>query len=486
MNTESAINRRSFIQRGAAAAAGGLVFAAGNGGNSAAQTRPSKRPYVTCRKGKKLVGVYCSADQVLNKPDYIDELQKKLGCNLVILQATGCSYPEEIRRLSPFPPEKNQWIGRGYSENDEEIHRCSEVIHARGMDVWLSGSGHMDNGHDDALSPVDFNGMLLRNHPKPKYGIEGGTGLCFQKPPVVRWQENAYPWISQNYDIDALYLSHHRYSCPAQYSHLFGCACEHCREAAARLGYNFPGMRSAMMKLLSSLRKLTKEQIRLAVELGFSFTDFIQFLCDGPDILDWFEFRAAAFTDTFGSVNRSIRLASGGNCKFIIDTLNPAFMLLVGHDFKGFVGGATDAFYPMAWIDYHYISVVASWANAFVELVDGLDEPTALGLAYNLAGWHDVDLPREKISGLGIGATSKEHSIPEFYKKFGKYVPGLMTHEYRRGALMNRSNCPSYQTVFPHFWGGKITEPLMDEIMAAGHDGYIFEISAEPFVKRPG
>jgi len=38
-----------------------------------------------------------------------------------------------------------------------------------------------------------------------------------------------------------------------------------------------------------------------------TFTDFIQTFSDGPDILDWLEFRAAVFTDTFGAVNRSIR-----------------------------------------------------------------------------------------------------------------------------------------------------------------------------------
>ena len=117
--------------------------------------------------------------------------------------------------------------------------------------------------------------------------------------------------------------------------------------------------------------------------------------------------------------------------------------------------------------------------------MNGLDERTALTAVYNLVGWNDIDLPRNRISDLGIGTTGKEDKIPEFYEKFGKYVNGLMVHEYRHGSMLNTGNYPSYQTVFPHFWGREITEPLMDEIIAGGHDGYIFEISAEPFVKRP-
>jgi len=169
----------------------------------------------------------------------------------------------------------------------------------------------------------------------------------------------------------------------------------------------------------------------------------------------------------------------------IVDTVNPTFSLLVGHDLKTFPGDVSDAFYPMAWVEYHYITVVASWANALVELVDGIEERTALKVVYSLIGWDDIDLPRNRIADLHIVVTRKEHNSEEFYRHFKKYIPGLMTHKYRRGALLNTHNLPSYQTVFPHYWGREITEPLMDEIMAAGHDGYIFEISAEPFVKRP-
>ena len=484
MNASHKISRRTFLRDSTTAAAGGLVLASKNGGNSTVHAQSTEMPFVTCKKGKKLVGVYCLADQILNHPGYIDELQKKLGCNVIIM-SHGVNYPADIRRLTPFP-DVDQWIGLAYAENDENINRCADILHSRGIDLWLCGTGHYDRGNDDSLSPVDFNGVLFRHQPDPKYALEaGGSALCFQKPSIIRWQVNSYPWVCKNYDIDALYLTHHRYTIPSSYPRLFGCACRDCQQAADRLGYDFDSMRRAMLRLQANLPKLTKDTVKQVADLGFSYTDFLQTLADGIEIMDWLEFRAAAVSDSLSQINRAIKAATGGRCRFIVDTVNPTFSLLVGHDLKTFLGGVSDAYYPMAWVEYHYMTVVASWANALVEWVHGLDEQTALRVVYSLIGWDDIDLPAGRIADLHIGVTRKEHNSDEFYRHFKKYIPGLMTHEYRRGALLNTRNLPSYQTVFPHFWGGEITEPLMDEIMAAGHDGYIFEISAEPFVKRP-
>ncbi|MFC1693116.1 twin-arginine translocation signal domain-containing protein [Candidatus Latescibacterota bacterium] len=482
MNTSYDISRRAFIKR-SAATTGGVMLASGNNAQYT-YARSPERPFVTCRKGRKLVGIYCSADQIINHPAYLDELQKKLGCNVIIVNH-GVNYPDDIRRLTPFPKEE-QWVGTGYTENDENINRCADILHSRGIDIWLYGTGHVDRGNDNSLSPVDFNGMLFRYQPEPEYALEaGGSALCFQKSSIIRWQVNSYSWICKNYDIDALYLSHHRYTIPSSYPRLFGCACEDCRKAAYRLGYNFDNMRKAMLKLQANLPRMTKDKVKQAADLGFTYTDFLQTLTDGTEIMDWLEFRAAAVSDSLSRINRAIKVATGGRCHFIVDTVNPTFSLLVGHDLKTFLGEVSDAFYPMAWVDYHYMTVVASWANALVEWVDGLDEQAALRIVYSLIGWDDIDLPRNRIANLHIGVTRKEHSPEEFYRYFTKYLNGLMTHEYRRGALLNVNNLPSYQTVFPHYWGQKITEPLMDEIMDAGHDGYIFEISPEPFVKRP-
>ncbi|MBN1293515.1 MAG: hypothetical protein JXB48_16870 [Candidatus Latescibacteria bacterium] len=475
------MKRREFIKHGSTAASLSLLGYA----QKKAEAATSGRPFITCRKDKKLIGVYCSIDEILDHPEYIDRLQEKLGCNVIILSAPGVNYPRDILKLAPFSPETNQWIGIGYSQEENKINLCAEEIHKRNMDIWLIGSGHYDRGNNDAFSPVDFNGMLLRNQTVPKYAIESSTALCFQKQRIINWQVNAYSWICNNHDIDALYLTHHRYNAPSIYSQLWGCTCADCRKAANRLGYDFDRMGKAMIKLETDLNTLTKERIKTMASLGFSLGDFIQAVTGGNDILDWIEFRAKAVTDSLSRVNRAIKTSTQGKCAFIIDTVGPTFSLLVGHDLKDFTGKVSDAYYPMAWVDYHYMSVPAAWAQALVERVPNLDERTALEAVYKFIGWDDIDLPRNSIADIHIGATRNEHSIEDFYSHFKKYVPGLMTHEYKHGALLNTNNYPSYQTVFPHFWGAEITEPLFDVIMDTGHDGYIFEISAQPFVNKP-
>ena len=225
-------SRREFIKRSAVTGAGLAL----GGGTSFGEVKNEGPPFVTCRKDRKLVGVYCSPYEVMEHPEYIDALQTKLGCNVIALNAEGVTYPDEIRRLYPLPPEVKQSIGPAHVDNDEPIHRCAEILHGRGMDMWLVGSGHADLGYDDSISPVDFDGIMFRHHRVPKYAIESATGLCFQKERILRWQIHAYPWICANYDIDALYLTHHRYNIPSIYSRLWGCACEECQAASSRLG----------------------------------------------------------------------------------------------------------------------------------------------------------------------------------------------------------------------------------------------------------
>ena len=473
-------NRRSFLATALSASAAASLFPRTSEGAAR-----DGRPFATCRKGTKLVGVYCSPGEVLNHPEYLDALQAVLGVNVVILHGSGMRYPSEILRLAPFPPEKKQWVGLPHAEDDTTINRAAEILHSRRMDMWISGSGHYDLGNDDSLAPVDFNGTLLRIKPVPKYSTESGAPLCFQKARVIEWQTAAYSWIAKTYDIDALYLSHHRYVIPALYTGLSGCACPDCRKAAVRLGYDFDRMRAAARSFSSLLGSLTRERVASLADTGFGFTDFLQTIYCGDGVLDWLKFRAAAVTDSFGRINRAVRDATSGRCAFVIDTVGPTFSLLVGHDLSTFLGRVSDAYYPMSWVDHHYMNNAASWANFLCERVKGLDEPTALRAVYALFGWNELDLPRGRIADLHIGETGKTHDAREFYANFGKYLNGLMTHEYRRGKLLNVHDLPSYQTVFPYFWGREATEPLMEEIMAQGHDGYFFEISPEPFVKRP-
>ena len=480
------MKRRDFIKQSAAVATSGLSSSAIYADTASVKTRPPGRPFATCRNDTKLVAMYCNPEEVLNHPEYLDSLQRVLGVNVINIMGQGVTYPPGILSLLPFPGERSHFIGLRHQENDDYIHKCAEILHTRNIDMWLYGTGFIDPGVDDRLSPVDFNGRLFRNQPVPRYAIEGGdSALCFQKESINRWMTNAYSWICGNYDIDALYLGHHRYTSPASYGRLFGCACVDCERAAFRLGYDFDSMRSSMLSLRKGLVGLSKDRINLITDNGFTLSDFLQTVDDGSTVLEWLEFRAAAFTDSFSAVNRAIKQSTGGRCGFIINTVNPTFSLFVGHDLKSFLGLVSDAYYSMGWIDYHFMANVASWANFLCETVDGLDEGTALKAVYSLIGWNDIDLPRKKIADLHISAYGKEHSIEVFYKHFRHRVYNLLMHEINRAEMIIGSNFPAYQTLYPEYWGRETTERLMNDIIEAGFNGYSFGRQPEPFVSKP-
>ena len=196
---------------------------------------------------------------------------------------------------------------------------------------------------------------------------------------------------------------------PALYTGLSGCACADCRAAAESLGYSFERMRASVRSFTDAMGKMTRQRLSDMSSTGFGFTDFLQMASGGDGVMEWLKFRAAAVSDSFTHVNMAVRAASSGRCAFIIDTVGPTFSLLVGHDLGRFLGEASDAYYPMAWVDHHYMNVIASWANFLCERVDGLDEKTALRTIYRLVGWDELDLPRERIADLHIGTSGKTH-----------------------------------------------------------------------------
>ena len=437
VNTTANITPRKSTQPGAAE---DLGPASGSIEDYATQPEPAERPFVTCRKNKKLVGMYCTADEIMNHPEYLDELQERVGANVVIM-SSGVNYPPDIRELAPFAPEQNQWIGMDYAEDDNTIHKCAEILHSRGMDIWLYGSGHSDRGNNDSYLLVDFNGEYLRNYPLLKYSLESQSTstLCFQKPEISQWQVNAYAWICKNYDIDALYCSHHRYNLPFHYRKLLGCACTDCQEAAYRLGYNFDRMRQAMLGFQENLGGLTKEQLKLVADVGITLTDFLHLQPDGNEAINWLKFRATNVTDALSRINRAIKAATGGRCRFIVDTVNPTLSYLVGHDYSTFVGEASDALYCMAWVEDQSICFAATWAQALVEMVDGLDESTALKAVYSLIGWDDLNLPHNRIADLHIAPTRQGHDIPRFYRRFKSYLNSFMTGIFSAESTFHRS-----------------------------------------------
>ena len=472
-------DRRDFLKTSALASIASSTVL--RSGDSHAQKKPD-RPFVTGRKGKKLVGCYCSVDEILNQPKYMDALRKQLGVNVIICRS-GIKMPQWLKNMNPF--KDNVWMGISPAKDDDDspLVKAIDEVHNRGMDFWLYYSGIHYGTKSRDLCAETFEGIPFSELPHIRYAYcqdPALTAVCVNKPSVVAWHRAVYQYGAKNYDVDAIKVTHFRYANPAFFGNLFGCACEYCREAASRMGYDFPAMKKACQNLRRSLMNLDRTRVRYAARAGFTFSDFIQLMADDRAVIDWLYFRAASLGNRLREIHDSIHQATADRAQFITDTHHPTHSLYIGHNYADLMNGASDGLMPLAWLGAQYLSAVAAWAGVLVTRVQGLDEETAITAVLNFFGWDDLNIPRKKISDLRIGDDRMDHiknKREAFYANFNKtgLTLDLMTHEMERLAMLNTRGIPSFPVIKGDSWTEEIARTLMDRCMDMGHTGYVIQ-----------
>ncbi len=477
---KSVRNRRDFLKASVLAAAGASAIGAGT-----LTAHAAERPFVTGVKGKKLVGCYVSVSEMLNEPKYIDALQKQLGVNAVIVSPPAIKMPDWLKEMNPL--KGNGWMGTTpiKEDNDTQLVQAIDEAHRRGLDVWLYYTGHHYGQLYRPACSVTFEGVPFSELPPTKYSLcRELITVCFNQPEVADWDLTAYTYGARTYDVDAIYVTHFRYANPSFFDNLFGCACPSCQQLAGEMGYDFPAMKKAAGNVRRNLRRLDAATVKRAAKLGFTLTDFLVMLGDNAAFLDWLQFRAAAVGMRMRNIRNSIHQATGGRAQFISDTHNPTQALYVGHNYADLMSGASDGLMPLAWLDFQYMSAVASLANLLVTWTPGLDEESAVTAMLKFFGWDELPIPRTSIAGLRIGEGPKEHSDVAFYEAFNKEATlALYTHELEHLAMLNTNGTPSFPIIKGHQWTEKISRELMDRCMSMGHNGYVLQ-RTELFVDK--
>ena len=480
-------DRRDFLKTSAMASIGA---AAALGSQAAHAQSKSERPFVTGRKGKKLVGCYCSVKEILEQPKYMDALQNKLGVNVVICRSS-IKMPQWLKDLNPFT--NNTWMGMSPAKDDDDSPLVKSIneVHRRSMDFWLYYSGIHYGTKSRSLCAETFDGIPFSELPHTKYAYchdPALTAVCVNKPSVVAWHRAVYQYGAKNYDVDAIKVTHFRYANPAFFANIFGCACKDCREVASRMGYDFPAMKKACLNLRHNLMNLDKAKVQYAAKNGFTFSDFIQLMADDRAAIDWLYFRAASLGRRLREIHDSIHQATADRAHFISDTHHPTHSLYIGHNYADLMNGASDSLMPLAWLGAQYLSAVAAWAHILVTRVQGLDEETAVTAVLKFFGWDELNIPREKISDLSIGINRMDHIRnyrDNFYAHFNKtgLTLDLITHEMERLAMLNTKGIPSFPIIKGDSWTEDIARTLMDRCMAMGHTGYVIQ-RTDQFIDR--
>jgi len=478
MVTRNGMNRRNFLGTIGAAAAG--TAAPGTNTHAAPAAGP---PFVTGVPGKKLVGCYMYSLEDILDGKYMDALQEKLGVN-VLLFSPPIRCPQWFLDKNPIGPDRTL-CARAHTDDDSGVFRAVEAAHARGMDFWLYYTGHHYGAESRPIMSETFDGVSFLDLPRVKFSIENMRTSCFSKPIVKELEPQIFAYGAKTYGADSMYVSHYRYANPSFWLNLLGCACEDCREEAARMGYDFPAMKKAVKKLLANLRSLDAATLEKAARYRMTFTDFLVTLGDDDGVLDWLVFRAKVVGEQLKRINSAVRTATGGRAGFITDTHNAALALLVGHNWADFFEGASDGLHPLSWCDGQNVAVVAAWANQLCRWVDGLDEPTAIRVVSALFGWDGLGLPGDRAHKiLGMSGPDDRFDRGAFYRMFNPSLTvKLLTHEWTRMAAINRGRLPTHPVIKGDSWPEKVGRELMDVADGLGLTGYVIQ-RTDNFIDR--
>lgn len=470
------ITRRIFIKDSAVLSIGaGLAFT--NVTSSIAQTQ-KRSSIVTGKWDKKLVGYYSNPQEILEKPRFMDALQKQLGVN-VILMHHPLKYTPEILQLNPLKAEGG-FIGNGYAEDDSKLNKCIEEVHRRGMDFWLYFSGMHGAEKHKKHCAVDFSGVPFSDLAPTPYAIcQTLIAYCPSRPDIREWNRASYNFGASNYNVDGVYVTHFRYANPSFFGNIFGCACPFCQAEAARKGYNFAAMKKACLSLQNKLKRLKLSHVKEAAKLRLTLMDFISILGEDQAVFDWLYFRASVFGDHLKLIRNSIHATTGKS--FVTDTHPATMALYVGHNYADLQSGASDGLMPLGWLDPQMMSAVASWSALLCKWVPGLDEPTSLQVVKNFFGYGNLPLPKDRIDSLGIKANWYDPSVSwkpagDFYKYYTQeQIYALYDNEITKLRVLNTTNSPAFPIIKGKEWARETCERLIARCMELGHTGYVFQ-----------
>ncbi|MCE5250968.1 twin-arginine translocation signal domain-containing protein [bacterium] len=473
------ISRRDFLRTGTAATAAGILT--GTSETRAAQTAGSE-PVSSIQPGvskNRVIGCYCTLEEILDSPKYIDALQAKLGVNTLYC-SPPIRLPDWLLRMNPIGPDRIM-NARGHTGDDSGVHRAVEDTHSRGMQFYLYYTGHHYGEESRPIISETFDGVKFLDLPPIKYSLESMKTSCFAKPAVREYEPAVFSYGARTYGADSMYVSHYRYASPSFWTNLFGCACSSCREEADRMGYDFEAMKNSMMKLRRSLERLDRKTLEQAARFRMTFTDFLVLLGGDNGVIDWLVFRSKVVGSELRRIHDAVHTATAGQCRFMTDTFNATQALFVGHNWADFFDGASDALQPLSWCATQHISAVASWANQLCEWVPGLEESTALKLVTTFFGYDGLGLPDKKIADLRIGEDMSKHDTYSNEKGsfYGYFNPDLtirlMTHEWTRMTAINRGRLPAHPVIKGFEWPEPVCRELMARALDLGLNGYVFQ-----------
>ena len=415
---------------------------------------------------KNRTGIYLSASDILNNPDYVETLRDEIGLNLVIMGYSGTPSHEVLER-SPFDtrPVSDACVaslssrhldGTPLEPEDEPSPRAmvGPGLHAGGDDA----------AYREAIQALRQVGMEIW------ICLGSWTGrsqmFCPSKRKVDDWFEALYVHGATDYDVDGIDLTHARFpmcSCPRG---MFACTCDDCASEAAAMGYDMEEMKSALRAGLTRLSAMNPLLLKATGSAAIGPFDFLQWLGMRRGVLDWFRFRADLVGAKLKRLRDVVKQAAGAEFVFGSDTYPSSLAMFVGHD-------------QAAWAEFSdfaspLVSHISSFTgHAFVALTralqninTGLSETEAFQLVYAFTGYAGMGLP-ETVAGFELERPERlGHILP---------VEELVLRDLRKARLLLPEHLPCYPIIHGTGWPRQAIDAIVEGAAEAGHDGIVWQ-----------
>jgi hypothetical protein len=421
---------------------------------------------------KKRIGIYLTPAVIVRNPGYLEVLRDQLGLNLLVLIWTG-ELPPDVLAHSPFDgappsPERVRSIiarhldGQPSTDkfasamksvgphvygggNDEEVRQAIQIAKKVGLEVWLMGGG---------WTASDFDVLMY----------------CPGKEQNSRWYEAVYTYLATHYGVDGLDITHARYPMTSYPRGLLLCACDDCVHAAAELGYDMAAMQADLRHAIERIRQMDSKRLAAIGQHDMGPFDYLQIVGMRPGVVNWFRFRSDLLARNLRRFRNAVHAAAGEHFIFGADTYPASLSMFAGHNLSRWAEFSDFASPLLSHVDIfpmQTLTVAGHWLHG---LHPALSEAEALRLIYRFVGYDGLGLP-DNIADFALGEPDCEfRNIP---------LQAFVTLDMAKARLYLPETTPSYPIIqgggAPWLWPREIVEALMENALALGHDGYIFQ-----------
>jgi len=354
-------------------------------------------------------------ERVVVEPEVLRSLQESMGLNTLIPEShlyhtSGFRASPELLALSPLEDwrsRKEMSVYLRYHSGspvfpvlpgvlggvpDDALLKLLAEAHRLGMDVW----GHLGLWcYGGELFPEYAMRDIEGNPPKEQY-FHIGAGFCPSKARLNNWIKACLVEVTRRYEIDGLQLDHARYPHPANLQSLFGCGCPDCVSEAAKLGYDFPRMKRALLGFKQYLKQLDEGKVKTMAKAQLSLTDLLGATGRLEELTAWLTFRAELIASKMNEFAEAVHGAAKQGFVLGTDVFPPSIALLGGHVYPRWersvdftMGGFGDL---VGWGEA-VLTLFREAAALLCKNVKGLGEADALRFVYALLGYGDLGLP---------------------------------------------------------------------------------------------